>query len=135
MDFFVHTPSQVSRGISRWFALCSVLVSASSSCAEHRSREPALRSVKTVTVWPDTVTLSRGDTMRFRALSRAEHDATLDGRSVTWSTSDSSIVTVADGLVTAKRRGSANIIATSQGIAGSARVNVANRALREANGR
>jgi uncharacterized protein YjdB len=48
----------------------------------------------------------------------------LDGRDVTWSTSDSSIVSIAEGLATARRRGSATIVATSEGHSGSARVNV-----------
>jgi CubicO group peptidase (beta-lactamase class C family) len=50
--------------------------------------------------------------------------ATLSGRSVTWSSSNSSVATVVNGEVTAVAPGSADIIATSEGRSGSASVTV-----------
>ena len=104
----------------------TALIVASLSCVQRdaHSDTPVVATARTITVWPDTITLWRGDTLRFRAIGIAETDVVLDDGKVSWSTSDSSIVTIAEGLATAKRRGSATIIAISEGKSGSARVNV-----------
>jgi len=112
--------------MTRWVWLSTALIVTSLSCAQRdaQSRTPGNTSVTTISVWPDTITLSRGDTLRLRAIAQAASDVVLNGHDVAWSTSDSSIVSIAEGLATARRRGSATIIASSNGTSGSARVNV-----------
>ena len=112
--------------MARWVWLSTALMMTSISCAQRdaHSRTPVDTIGTTIAVWPDTITLSRGDTLRLRAIAQAAGDVVLNGRDVTWSTSDSSIVSITDGLATARRRGSATIMATSNRTSGSARVNV-----------
>ena len=119
-----HNPGRMSRQLSRARPACVALILICGACTERPARGRVAASVKNVLIWPDTITLGQGDTLRLRALSRSDADSILDGRIVTWSTSDSSIVTVVAGLVTAQRRGSATIKATFAGDAGSALVNV-----------
>lgn len=115
----------------RRLLLLAALLGAENACAEHRSREPTQTNARSLVVWPDTVTLGVGDTLRVRALSRADDDVALQGAGVSWTTSDSTAVAITHGLVTAIGPGWATITATVGGIAGSARVNVAKRTTRE----
>ena len=81
--------------------------------------------VATVTVAPSTLPLVVGQTGTLTATTRDASSNILTGRVVTWSSSNTSIATVApNGTVTAVAPGSATITATSEGQSGTATVNV-----------
>src|SRR2546423_11814568 len=107
--------------MTRSVLLSIALIVTSTSCAQQdaQSREPVTTIAMTIAVWPDTITLWRGDTLRFRAIAKAESDVVLDAKSVAWTSSDSSIVTIVEGLATAQRRGASTIVATIGNHAGS----------------
>ena len=79
--------------------------------------------VATVRLAPDSVDLAYRGTRQFAATTLDAAGATLTGRTVSWESSDPSVVSVsAAGMVTAMRPGTATITATSEGRQGSARV-------------
>ena len=81
--------------------------------------------VATVTVSPDTLTLSIGATQQLTATTRDADGNVLTGRSISWSTSDAAIATVsASGVVAAVAAGAATITATSEGQTGTAAITV-----------
>jgi uncharacterized protein YjdB len=83
-------------------------------------------AVASVTVSPTSVTLGVGATQQFAATLRDAAGATLTGRTVTWSSSNTAISTVsATGLMTALSIGTATITATSEGKTGTASVTIA----------
>lgn len=82
-------------------------------------------SVISVVVDPSHAVVEIGDSLRFAATALAANGDTLSDRSVSWSTSDPTVVAIgADGLATALRRGSAELRATSDGVTGVARIEV-----------
>jgi uncharacterized protein YjdB len=82
--------------------------------------------VASVTVSPSSASLTVGQTTQLTATARDANNNVLTGRSVTWSSSNPSIASVnSSGLVTANGPGSATIVASSEGKAGSAAVAVA----------
>lgn len=88
---------------------------------------PVVRVVAAVRVLPEQNTLSIGSTI---ALSASPNDAAgsaIDGKTVTWSSSDNSVATVnTSGVVTGNAVGSATIGASSDGKSGTAQVSVTN---------
>ena len=81
--------------------------------------------VASVTVAPASATLNEGQTQQLTATLRDANGNVLTGRSITWSSSNSSAATVsASGLVTGKVAGSATITATSEGQSGTAAITV-----------
>ncbi len=77
----------------------------------------------TVTVTPNPDTLASGSTLQLTATPKDSAGNPLAGRTVTWTTSDTTIAKVsATGLVTAVKVGTATITATVQGVAGTATV-------------
>lgn len=81
--------------------------------------------VATVTVSPGTSTIATGATVQLSATTRDANGNTLNGRAVTWSSSNTSVATVSSsGLVTAVSAGAAVVSATSEGVSGSATVTV-----------
>jgi uncharacterized protein YjdB len=81
--------------------------------------------VSSVTVAPAAQTLAIGATQQLSATTFDANNNVLTGRVVTWSTSDSTKVTVSGaGLATAIAAGSATITATSEGKTGSAVITV-----------
>ena len=85
-------------------------------------RRPA---VDRVVVAPALTILERGATVTLRATPYDARGNALSGRTVTWTTSDDRVATVnAQGVVTAKRGGSATITATIEGKRASAGVTV-----------
>jgi uncharacterized protein YjdB len=81
--------------------------------------------VASVTMSPTSASLVPGDTASFTATPRDSTGTALGGRTVTWSSSNTSAATVsASGLVTAVAVGSATIQATSEGKSGTASVTV-----------
>ena len=89
----------------------------------------AAAPVATVTVVPDTATLAVGDSARFfRADLRDAAGNLLRNRTVSWSTSDPSVISVsssgAQALVQPRAVGSAFLRATSEGKTGQASITV-----------
>jgi len=81
--------------------------------------------VASVTVAPASATLNEGQTQQLTATLRDANGNTLTGRSLTWSSSNSSAATVsASGLVTGVVAGSATITATSEGQSGTSAITV-----------
>jgi len=77
--------------------------------------------VASVTVSPAAVSLTVGQTMQLAAVTKDANGTALSGRTVTWTTSNSTVATVsASGLVTGVAAGTATITATSEGVAGTA---------------
>ncbi len=75
--------------------------------------------VATVSVTPATATIEVGDTTRARATTRSAAGSDLTGRTVTWTTADPSVATVAQtGLITGVTAGTTTITATSEGRSG-----------------
>jgi uncharacterized protein YjdB len=82
---------------------------------------PSPAPVASVTVLLPNASLAPGQTTQASATMRDADGNVLGGRSLTWSSSNAAIATVnAAGLVTAVAAGSAQIIATSEGVNGSA---------------
>lgn len=103
--------------------LLSMLTAAAAACADTSPAKSAL-SARAVVVWPDTVTINEGDTLRLRAVIGASEPKLLAGQNVTWTIGDSSIARVFDGLVTAGHPGSTTITAIAAGARGFAQVKV-----------
>jgi len=86
---------------------------------------PPPAPVNQVDVTPVSASISVGGTVQLTATPRDSSGNPLSGRTVSWSSSDSSIATVdQSGLVTAVAADSATISATSEGISGTAVVTV-----------
>src|SRR5438105_4714563 len=88
----------------------------------------AAAPVATVTVVPDTATLAVGDSVTVRADLRDAAGNLLPNRAVSWSTSDSTIVTLhgygEEAIVQARAVGSVLLSATSEGQTGQATITV-----------
>ena len=81
--------------------------------------------VASVTVSPAAATIVVGGTQQLSAVTKDSAGNTLNGRVVTWSSSNPAVATVsASGLVSGVAAGSASITATSEGKTGSAAVTV-----------
>lgn len=81
-------------------------------------------AVNSVSVTPETATVSVGGTLQLTAVPRDAGGNALD-RPVTWTTGDPAVATVsATGLVTALATGPVTITATSQGKAGTAALTI-----------
>jgi len=81
--------------------------------------------VATVTVTPPSAIVFQGETEQLSATLKDAHDNVLSGRTVTWSSNNTSVATVsATGLVTAIVPGTATITAASEGQTGSSAITV-----------
>ena len=81
--------------------------------------------VASVTVAPGGLTLLVGQSQQLTAITRSQAGTVLTGRTVTWSTTDPTIVTVStSGAAEGVSVGSATITATSEGQSGDAPVSV-----------
>ncbi len=86
---------------------------------------PAPIPVASVTVSPSSPIIQIGATTQLSATTRDGSGNVLTGRSISWSSSNTSIATVTgSGLVTAVAAGSASVTATSEGQTGSSTVTV-----------
>jgi uncharacterized protein YjdB len=82
--------------------------------------------VARVVLSPSSASLSVGQTLQFSATPQSANGSTLNGRIVSWSSSNPTVASVStSGLVTAKVGGQAQISATSEGQTGNASVTVA----------
>ena len=81
--------------------------------------------VASVDVTPTSATVSVGNTVQLTAVPRDAAGQPLSGRTVTWSTSASTVATVSStGVVTGQAEGSATITAMSEGQSGTSSVTV-----------
>lgn len=81
--------------------------------------------VASVTVSPSTATRAVGESVQLAATTADAKGASLSGRAVTWSSSNTSFATVsADGLVTGVAPGAVIVTATSEAQTGSAAITV-----------
>ncbi len=81
--------------------------------------------VASVTVSPATASVPAGQTLQLTATLRDASGNILTGRTVTWTSSNTSVATVSSsGLVTALAAGPATITATSEGQSGTAAITV-----------
>src|SRR5213596_302811 len=87
------------------------------------SQPPA--PVATVTLTPGSATVNEGQTLQLTATLKDANGNTLVGRSITWSSSNTSAASMnGTGLVTGVTAGSATITATSEGKSGSSAITV-----------
>jgi len=81
--------------------------------------------VASVTVSPASGSVTVGATVQLAAVTKDAAGNVLTGRTVTWSSSNTSVATVSGtGLVTGLTAGTATITATSEGVAGTAAITV-----------
>ncbi len=87
-------------------------------------------AVATVTVTPSPITMTVGQTTQFTATLKDAGGSVVNGRVVTWASSNPAAATVsAAGLVTAVASGSTTITASSEGKSGTAGVTISNVAV------
>ena len=90
-------------------SLCALLL-AGTGCKKNAEPEPQKVAVTGVSLKPNTLSLKVGEA---ETLSAVFIPANADNKTVSWSTSDPSVATVANGLVTAVKEGSATITVTT----------------------
>lgn len=81
--------------------------------------------VSRIVLSADSLALAPGDTRSVTAETRSATGALLSGRPIVWSSSAPAIASVSGGTITAIGAGAALITATSEGVVGTVRVNVA----------
>lgn len=81
-------------------------------------------TVVTVTVMLDSTSLSVGHVTPAHAIAQDATGTLITGHTVTWSSSNPSIASVAAGIVTAKKAGTASISAKIDDITGTATITV-----------
>src|SRR5438552_1524824 len=87
----------------------------------------ALTVAAAVGVTPATATGQAGQTVQLTATPKDANGRALSGRAVSWSSSNTSVVTVSNaGVVSAVTLGSATITATSEGKSGTSSITVTN---------
>ncbi|HXF95303.1 MAG TPA: Ig-like domain-containing protein [Gemmatimonadales bacterium] len=99
------------------------------ACGAERSltgEEPREPAVAWVQVWPREVTLVyAGEQVQLVARARDADGQEIPGKPMSWAASDTAVATVnSAGLVTARNAGRARITATTEGVSGSATVEV-----------
>ncbi|MBI1810251.1 MAG: Ig-like domain-containing protein, partial [Gemmatimonadetes bacterium] len=107
-------------------ALVVAIAAALAGCHEKSSNTaPKVAPVASITVTPTTAVVEVHGTQQLTDVEKDSAGTVLTGRTVTWTTSDSTKATVsASGLVTAIATGSASITATSEGKTASADINI-----------
>ena len=78
----------------------------------------------TVSLTPTNPTLAVGSTQTFTATARDQYGNSMAGQTFTWSSSNPSIMTVSQGVVSALAVGTATLNVSSNGISASTQVNV-----------
>jgi uncharacterized protein YjdB len=114
--------------LARAPGLASLRATSEGKTGEASISVAAAAPVATVTVVPDTATLAVGDSVTVRADLRDAAGNLLPNRAVSWSTSDSTIVTLhgygEEAIVQARAVGSVVLRATSEGKTGQATITV-----------
>ena len=116
-------------GVVHGKALGRVVINAGSSNKHDSSAvtitAPSPLPVASVSLAPNSVTVTVGGTVALAATLADSNGNTLVGRVITWASSNTGVATVnGSGVVTAAAVGSATITATSEGRSGSATVSV-----------
>jgi len=112
------------RSLQAWLSALGLV--GITSCGGDGGSNAAPEPVASVTITPNTLSLTVGQTQQLAVVLRNAAGAELTGRAVAWNTSDAAVATVStSGLVSALSAGSATIEATSEGQTGSAAVSVA----------
>jgi TolB protein len=105
-------------------AACALLILASAACAD-ATRPVVEQPVATVTVVASIRSLAVGDTLRLSARALAADGSLLEGRTVSWSSSNPDVLQLSSaGLATAIAPGAATIDAIIEGKKGSVDVGV-----------
>ena len=119
------SPGGVVTGVSAGTATITATSEGKSGTSTVTVNAPAPAPVASVTVAPTTLPLQVGQTGTLTATTRDAANNVLTGRTVTWTSSNQAVATVApNGTVTAVAPGSATITATSEGKTGTATVTV-----------
>jgi uncharacterized protein YjdB len=118
---FVPRLSRAVRAVS--FVLLP-LVAACGGGGGDTPTTPEVVSVSSVDVSPATSSIEVGQNTTLSATPRAANGSALSGRAISWSSSEPSIASVANGVVSAVAPGTVTISATSEGRSGSAAVTV-----------
>jgi len=101
--------------------LCCLTIAALAACQD--SNGPV--AVASVIISPDSVRADRGDTLHFTAALFDAHGNPLPGRTITWSSSDTTVVAVGSaGIAIARDTGAAWVRAAADGVTDSAAVDV-----------
>ena len=101
------------------------VVAATSNVADTSFVTVSPASISTLSISPNSTTLSSGKTVQLTAHAADAGGNELTGRTVGWSTSDDNIAAVStSGVVTAGKVGSATITATSEGLRATATIHV-----------
>jgi len=110
--------------------MCGLAAAATPSCDDGGPTQPPMVAVVAVTAISDTL-FSAGATTRLSAEARAGNGSVIPNTTFTWTTSDSTVVTVdSAGLATAAGpNGAATITASAGGIAGTVVINVVTGAI------
>lgn len=102
-----------------------VTITATSEGKSGTAKITTVVPVSTVTVDPDSTSVVVGKTTTLTATPKDAGGGALTGRTITWTSSNTSVATVDDnGVVTGVAVGTATITATSEGKSGTARVDV-----------
>ena len=95
------------------------------SCGDGGSTGPKVEPVASVVVSPEKETIETGQTLQLTATARNAAGSVLNGRGITWASSDDAVATVSGtGLVTGVEAGSPTITATCEGKSGTADITV-----------
>jgi uncharacterized protein YjdB len=104
-------------------ALAATAFSAGCGGSSDAISPPPPAAVAVVTISPVSATLHIGETRAFSAALSDAGGHTLSGRTIVWTSSDTSIAIIdASGVATGKRLGTTSINATSEGVSGTAGV-------------
>ncbi len=107
----------------RLLVLVALAAAGAAGACKEATKPPRVASVE---VMGSNGALLVGDSVQLTAGPRDEHNNVLEGRSVTWSSSDISVATVSAGLVRGVRGGIATVSATIDGVTGSLALTVGN---------
>ena len=107
LQFFRRrAPSQCAFPLLAFLAILSVL-----SCGGAADIiPPPTPTVAQVIIAPSSATLMIGTTQSFSAEVRSSVNTVMSGQTVVWAVSDTAVVSVSKGVVTAKKVGSATVI-------------------------
>lgn len=123
--------ARVTEGLVTATGNGTALVSARAGAAADTAVVTVLQVATRILVTPDTATLAIGDTLRLQAALFDANGDSIRGRTVSWVSADTAIVSVDDGgLVTARFRGTSWVHAVSESISDSARIAVSSNSLR-----
>src|SRR5437773_391997 len=118
------SPSGLMTGVGQG----SATIAATSEGTTSSSTDPAAAvAAAAAAITPTTATIGVGQTVQLAAMPKDSAGAALTGRTVTWTSSNTSVATVSSsGQVTGVAAGSATITATSEGKTSTAAINVTN---------